>query len=163
MASEVPDQRSPDYMPALRQAFDNATSVFWCNTDRGAGAGGNSLERRMHARGFAAAWLLFVYEDHMRRARCGDVIFMYANGLGVIGIGLAKESRLEILGPDHPDRLRAFTTEGENEEEWRIPVEWLVWDEGNPCPVEPLRGTFLEITHHSDRVRMVRDHFLGNL
>jgi hypothetical protein len=89
------------------------------------------------------------------------MIAMYANGLGVIALGRATESRLELLGLDHPDRLRPFEDEGENEEEWRIPVRWLVWDEGNPCPVPPLRGTFLEITHHAARVRQLRGHFPG--
>jgi hypothetical protein len=86
---------------------------------------------------------------------------MYANGLGIVGVGRVKESRLEILGPDHPDRLRDFATEGEFEEEWRIPVEWLAWDEAKPCRVKHLRPTFVEITHHEDRVRMLRDHFLA--
>ena len=66
---------------------------------------------------------------------------------------------MELLFPDHPDRLRDFATEGENEEERRIPVEWLRWDEANPCVVEPLRGLFLEITDHAERVRAVRQHF----
>lgn len=88
---------------------------------------------------------------------------MYANGLGVIGIGRATESRLEILGHDHPGRLRDFATEGESEEEWRIPVEWIVWDENNPCPVEALRGTFLDITLHDSRVQAVLEHFLRSM
>lgn len=119
--------------------------VFWCNTNR---ANVPALEPRMFTRGFAAAWLPFRYEEHMREVRRGDLIFMYARLLGVIGIGRVTESRLEILGHDHPDRLRDFATEGENEEEWRIPVEWLIWDDSRPCTVEPLRPTFLEITHH---------------
>jgi len=113
----------------------------------------------MHARGFAAAWIPYVYEDHMRRVRAGDLIAMYANGLGVIAIGRATESRLEVLGPDHPDRLRPFHGEGENEEEWHVPVVWIVWDEEHPCLMTPLRGTFLEITHHVTRVEQLRGHF----
>lgn len=140
--------------------------TFWCNTNRGAGPGGNGLEDRMHARGFAAAWTAidhpdgtFNYTEHMRRIRAGDMIFMYAMGLGVIGVGRATESRLELLFPDHPDRLRNFEAEGENEEEWRISLEWLVWDETNPCEVEFLRPSFQEITHHEERIRTVRQHF----
>jgi hypothetical protein len=45
------------------------------------------------------------------------MIFLYANSLGVIGVGRATESRLELLFPDHPGRLRDFATGGENEEE----------------------------------------------
>lgn len=148
------------------KAHSKGPRVFWCNTNRGAGAGGNSLEQQMHAQHFAAAWTAddhpdgtFNYPDHMRRVRHGDMIFMYANGLGVIGVGRATESRLELLFPDHPDRLRAFATEGENEEEWRIPVEWLVWNEANPCAVELLRSSFQEITDHADRIHAVRQHF----
>lgn len=140
--------------------------VFWCNTNRGGGAGGNSLERQMHATRFAAAWSgvdhpdeMFNYPDHMRRVRQGDLVVMYANGVGAIGVGRVTESRLELLFPDHPDRLRSFDTEGQNREEWRIPVEWLAWDEANPCEVEFLRPSFQEITDHTDRVRAVRRHF----
>lgn len=158
--SSVPEERMAD------ESHDTGPRVFWCNTNRGAGSGGNSLEQQMHARRFAAAWTsldhpdeTFNYPDHMRRVRRGDTIFIYANSRGVIGVGRATESRLELLFPDHPDRLRAFGTEGENEEEWRIPVEWLVWDEANPCVVEWLRSSFQEITDHAERVRAVRQHF----
>jgi hypothetical protein len=152
---------SPNGDPGLlREVLEFAERIFWCNTNREAGPGGNGLEQRMHARSFAAAWLTFNYEDHMRRVRRGDVIVMYARLLGVIGMGRATESRLEILGPDHPDRLRAYATEGENEEEWRIPVEWLVWHESNPAPVDWLRPAFQEITDHVERIRSVRQHYL---
>ncbi len=139
--------------------------VFWCNTNRSEGAGGNTLEQRMHARCFAAAWTdldhrdrTFNYSDHMRRVRRGDLIFMYANGLGVISVGRATESRLELLFLDHPDRLRSYATEGRNDEEWRLPVAWLEWDEANPCAIKPLRGSFLEISD-TELVRALQHHF----
>jgi hypothetical protein len=145
---------------------DSGSRVFWCNTNSGAGAEGNSLEQQMHGQRFAAAWTAvdhpdgtFNYPDHMRRVRRGDMIFMYANGLGVIGVGRATEGRLELLFPDHPGRLRDFATEGENKEEWRIPVEWLVWDEASALAVEPLRSSFQEITDHAERILAVRRHF----
>lgn len=148
------------------EATGTGPRVFWCNTNRGNGAGGSSLERQMHARCFAAAWSgvdhpdgMFNYPDHMRRVRRGDLVVMYANSVGAIGVGRVVESRLELLFPDHADRLRAFATEGQNREEWRIPVEWLAWNEGNPCAVDPLRSSFQEITDHADRVRAVRQHF----
>ncbi len=140
--------------------------IFWCNTNRGHGAGGTSLEGKMHARCFAAAWSgvahpdgMFNYPDHMRQVRRGDLVVMYANGVGVIGVGRVAESRLELLFPDHPDRLRDFSTEGQNREEWRIPVEWLAWDEANPCDVKSLRSSFQEITDLAERVQEVRQHF----
>jgi transcriptional regulator with XRE-family HTH domain len=162
-------QGSPDSDPRLREAFQNAEHVFWCNTNRGAGAGGNSLEQRMHDRHFAAAWTwgagtdqagTFNYPKHMQRVGCGDVIVLYANGLGVVAIGRATGGGLEVLDENDPNRMRDYDTEGENAEEWRIPVEWLVWDEDNPCPVDPpLRASFQEITTHTDRVGLIRDHF----
>jgi hypothetical protein len=140
--------------------------VFWCNTNRGGGAGANSLEQRMYARSFAAAWSFadhpagtFNYTDHMRRIRRGDMIIMYAMRVGVITVGQVKESRLEVLLENHLDRLRDYATEGENVEEWRVPVQWLAWNEGNPCVVNPLSGTFIEITDHADRVNAVFQHF----
>lgn len=151
--------------------FDAERRVFWCNTNRGNGAGGNRLEKQMHERCFAAAWSgddhpdeMFNYWEHMRRVRRGDLVVMYANGVGAIGIGWVAESRLELLFPDHPDRLRDFKTEGQNREEWRIPVQWLAWDEDNPCNVGALRSSFQEITVSADRVHearvcAVRQHF----
>jgi hypothetical protein len=108
---------------------------------------------------FAATWIPFAYESHMRRVQRGDLIFMYANGQGVIQVGRAEESRLEILGPHNGDRLRSFE-HGGHEEEWRIPVEWLVRDETPPCPIqEPLRGAFLQMKSNK-RLRKIKRHFL---
>jgi hypothetical protein len=102
---------------------------------------------------------MFSYAKHMRRAQAGDVIVMYANEFGVIAIGRATGG-LERLDRKHPDRMRDFATEGENAEEWRIPVEWLVWDADNRRPVNPpLRPSFQEITTLEDRVRLIRHHF----
>jgi hypothetical protein len=122
----------------------------------------------MHDRGFAVVWSyephpngLFNFYTHMWRVRQGDLIVMYANRAGVIAVGRARESRLEILGPDHPDRLRDYATEGQNELEWRIPVEWLAWDEARPCRVKHLLGAFIEITDHADRLRTLRGCYPG--
>jgi hypothetical protein len=114
----------------------------------------------MHDRGFAAAWVTFNYTEHMLRVRRGDLIFAYANGVGVVGIGVALESRVEILAPDHPGRLRGYEPSC-HEEEWRTPVAWLVWNDTNPCVVETLRSSFQEITHLQDRVAPVTAHFLN--
>jgi hypothetical protein len=50
-------------------------------------------------------------------------------------------------------------------EEWRIPVEWLVWDEKSPCPIEnPLRKSFLEVKGAKKRLKdTIREHFLREL
>jgi hypothetical protein len=146
------------------EAHNPDQRAFWCNTNRGAGV---ELEQRMRSQCFAAAWIAddhpdgtFNYPDHMRRVRQSDLIFMYAKSVGVIGVGRAAESRLEILFPDHPGRLRDFATEGGNREEWRIPVEWVAWDEANPCEVEhALLSSFQEITGLAERLGALRKHF----
>jgi hypothetical protein len=149
------------------KAHDSEPQVFWCNTNRGAEPGGNGLEERMFARGFAAAWTgfdhpngTFNYPDHMWRVRRGDMIFMYANGVGVIRVGRATESEPDILPRHRHGRLRDFASEGKNKEEWRIPVKWITRRQvDNPCVVEPLRSSFQRITHLAERVRKVRKHF----
>lgn len=156
----------------MAEAHGIEQRVFWCNTNRGSGKGDKSLEQRMHARCFAAVWSFeghpngtFNYTSHMRRVRRGDIIVMFADGHGVVGVGRAKESRLELLFETHRGRLRDFNTEGENVEEWRIPVKWLQWNDRKPCVVmKPIRGTFLEITRHRALVKSVLKHFrlLGN-
>jgi hypothetical protein len=97
----------------------------------------------------------------MWRVRQGDLIVMYANRVGVIAVGQAWESRLEILGPDHPGRLRDYNTEGLNELEWRIPVEWLRWNVNRPCRVASQLGAFIEITRQRARVQVLRGCFPG--
>jgi hypothetical protein len=94
----------------------------------------------------------------MRRVKAGHVIVMYANGLGVIAIGRATGGVLPVLHQKDSGRMRDYATEGENAEEWRIPVEWLVWDEANPCPVDSLRPSFQEITNHAARIGVIRQH-----
>jgi hypothetical protein len=124
----------------------------------------------MHEKGFAAAWTCppnkthrdgtFDHTDHMFKVRPRDLIAMYANEVvGVIGVGRARD-KVKVLSKDDPERLRDFATEGQNKQEWRIPVEWLRWNETNPCKVQ-LIGTFVELTgpNHYDRVAELRRHF----
>jgi hypothetical protein len=165
LGKKTKDANAPSVLSStlrrLQLAFARADArFFWCNTDRGAGPGGNELEKRMHKRGFAATWVAFDYEAHMRRVRRGDLILMYANEVGVIAVGRVKESKVEILGPDHPDRLREHEYD-EHDEEWRIRVKWLVWDESAPCQIsKPLRKSFLEMQGDGGRLRNIRRHFL---
>jgi transcriptional regulator with XRE-family HTH domain len=154
---------SPECDPRLREAFENAERIFWCNTNR-EGFRGYRDEQQMHQMQFAAAWTApkgtFRYPAHMQRVQCGDVIVMYANGVGIIGIGRATESGVEVLKREDPNRMRDFTTEGENAQEWRIPVEWLVWDNDNPCVIDsPLPVSFQDITNHAERIGKIRRHF----
>jgi hypothetical protein len=152
-----PDQRAKK---RLRRAFDGAERFYWCNTDRGAEPGENALEKQMRGMRFAAAWVPFVYQTHMRRVRKGDLIFMYANDVGVVAVGIVRESLVQIVGRDNPSRLRAFK-DGEHDEEWRIPVRWLVWDESKPCRFrKPLRGTFLELKKDGGRFKKIKRHLI---
>ena len=75
----------------LRDMFDNAKRFFVCNTDRRhtefTPTGGYFLEEEMHNRGYAAAWENFKFPGHMEQVEPGDAIFMFAKGVGIIGIG----------------------------------------------------------------------------
>lgn len=108
----------------LDSLFDKENNFFVCNTDRlhtGLVAG-----KLMHQRGYAAAWEKFKFPNRMRQVEPGNAILMYANGEGIIGIGRAKSS-CEVLQPRSHKRLRSGHTR-----EWRVPVDWLVWDDANP-------------------------------
>ncbi len=77
----------------------------------------------MRQRGYAAAWEDFNYPSHMSQVEPGNAILMYAKGVGIKGIGRARQPR-EVLDPGRPDRIR----DGHSRE-WRIPVDWLAWEE----------------------------------
>jgi hypothetical protein len=142
----------------LRDAFECAERVFWCNTNRdGTQAQPLALENQMHSRGFAAAWIPFAYPEHMNRVRAGDMIVMYATRQGVIAIGRAMHG-VTVLGARDPDRIRAFKY-GRHDEEWRIPVEWCVWNENASLTMRPLRTSFLEITGHDKLLKRIREHW----
>jgi hypothetical protein len=155
----------PDWVAAesaiaagLRDAFECAERVFWCNTNRdGTQAQPMALENQMHTRGFAAAWIPFAYPGHMNRVRAGDMIIMYANRQGVIAIGRATHGA-EVLGPRDSDRIRVFKY-GRHDEEWRVPVEWCVWNEDAPLTMRPLRTSFLEITKHDKLLKKISKHY----
>ncbi len=143
------------------EKFFESERVFLCNSNRGAPAPSyDYLEREMRGRGFAAAWINFNYPQHMQRVAKDHLIFMFAKRIGVVGVGVVTDHPLEILGRDHPDRIRAFRF-GQHEQEWRIRVNWLAWDESNPCySTSSLRPSFQEITSHTERVRVLKAHFL---
>jgi hypothetical protein len=85
---------------------------------------------------------------------------MYANRIGIIALGLARGD-VEVLGPGAAARIWPFEADDVNREEWRVPVEWLAWDEARPCQVgKALRPSFVDITQHAERVAVIRKHFL---
>ena len=56
----------------------------------------------------------------MEMVEPGNVIFMFAKGVGIIGIGKAT-GRCETLNARDPDRVSNIHTTIE----WRIPTQWL--------------------------------------
>jgi hypothetical protein len=148
----------------LRGSLDNARNFFICNTNRGREEPPDLLEEKMHKRNYAAAWGEFAFPDHMRKVSVGDVILMYANRAGIIGIGRAESGQPEILQPGAPDRIRTHKEKGANRREWRIPVTWLIWVEDHQACAWPSRvQTFLDVTGgvHRERLETVKRHFLG--
>jgi hypothetical protein len=115
-----PALRAPDRFQALLEKADH---LFVCNTNR---KHDPDAEHLMRERRYAAAWEDFTFRSRMRKVEPGSAILMYANGLGIIGIGRARAS-CEILEPGNNDRLRIGKTR-----EWRVPLDWLVWDEEHP-------------------------------
>lgn len=108
--------------PAIRtvladteKAVKNGVQFFFCNTNRGVEEGVvNSLEEKMHKKQFAAAWERFNFPSHMDKVKKHDVIFMYANGVGFIGVGQA-DGVVKQLEPQQRGRLRKTKNEEERE------------------------------------------------
>lgn len=92
---------------------------FLCNTNRKFSAEAEAL---MKNKGYVAAWEDFSYTSHMQRVGRGDVIFMYKNGVGVIAIGMAKDTCTHVK----PGRNNLVFS-GATTTEWQIPVAWLTW------------------------------------
>ncbi|MEI7637017.1 MAG: phospholipase D family protein [Syntrophus sp. (in: bacteria)] len=149
----------------LYDLIDNAHRFFVCNTDRRQGertpTGKFVLEEKMCDRGYATAWETFKFPSHMRLVEPGDAIFMFAKGVGIIGIGRAM-TKYETLTPGDPNRIRNFRTG--NTPEWRVQVDWLDWredDESYHCKAPNF--TFWDVTsdQYSALRAGIRQHFLG--
>jgi hypothetical protein len=140
-------------------SFEFPVTYFMCNTDRI--HGGKEREELMRLTHYVAAWEDFSHTKHMRAVKRGDIIFMYANRIGVIGMGKAVAG-CAILEPGEAGRL----SDEESGREWRIPVDWLRWvEESHACPWEnPPPPTFTDVS--ADHWRGRRDrafrHFLGD-
>lgn len=151
----------------LRDLFDNANQFFLCNTDRShsdrTAQGGYDLEELMWSTGYAAAWERFAHTSHIERVEPGDAIFMYANKLGVIGIGQAKAKCESKIPPE--DSIRIYNGSKTPTPEWRVPVKWLYWDRNRPCPWPLTRyPTFLDVTKddYADSRQGVREFVLND-
>ena len=145
---------------ALRDLLDNAPRFFICNTNRRYSPG---LEDVMRQRQYAAVWESFAWPAHMQRVTSGDAIFMWAKGVGIIGVGRAKE-KPEILDASAPGRIRSAAEYAERE--WRVPVEWLIWVEhdGDAYPCAIPNASFVDASGENYRELRegVRKHFLGD-
>jgi hypothetical protein len=151
----------------LQDLFAKANRYFVCNTDRRDGrrtpTGGFVLEQEMCNRGFAAAWEQFKFPNHMEKVKAGDAIFMFARGIGVMGIGIANGG-FETRRPGAPDRVRG-PAYPQTAVEWRIPVQWLEWtDEAGAYPCQGQRATFYDVTEPKyDHWREgLKKHFLSD-
>ena len=131
-------------------------SYFLCNTNRK--HGGYEREILMRRKEYATAWEDFSHTSHMRASKMRDIIFMYANGIGIIGIGKALGA-CEVLEPCDGGRV----SDEESGREWRIPVGWLRWvDEVHACPwysTPPTTFTNVSGDPWADR----RDHAIRRL
>lgn len=166
---QLPDShKQPEKLSdTLQDLFAKASQYFVCNTNRQYSertpTDGYALEQEMFNRGFAAAWEQFSYPSHMEKVKAGDAIFMFAKGIGIIGIGIAK-GRCETLIPDDPDRIRNVPNKV-NKPEWRVPVQWLAWTEAGAYRYKSLRFTFWNVTgSRYDKFREgVKAHFLRHV
>jgi hypothetical protein len=132
----------------LKELFTPSRRCFVCNTDRLDGrrtpTNGFLLEEKMHDSGFAAAWEEFKFPNHMEQVKAGDAILMFARGVGIIGIGIAKGPYKTLL-PGDPKRLGAGPWLSKVTE-WRIPVDWLEWDQADAFRCSGQRATFYDVS-----------------
>lgn len=84
--------------------------------------------------------------EHMARVEPDDLIFMFASGKGIIGVGRATEARQGPFQPRDDGRIRGDSWRAP---EWQVPVEWLHWDPDNPCPFHGWNATFYDVSGHT--------------
>jgi len=150
----------------LQDVLQMETRCFVCNTDRRQGSrtptGGYVHEEAMHHRGFAAAWEKFRNSRRMQDVKAGDVIFMFAKGVGIIGVGVATGSA-ETLPPNRAGRL----SNRHGTVEWRIPTRWLAWttDDEDAYRWKSPNATFLDVngSKYAELRNEVKEHFLDSM
>jgi hypothetical protein len=136
------------------ELFESASRFFLCNTNR---RNSHEDEKRMHDLGYAVAWERFNFPKHMQMVEKGDAILMFAKGLGIIGIGVAK-GKCEILEPGDSGRVALYETR-----EWRVPVNWLVWKgDKDAFSVKSRNGTFFDVSEEypAGLRETIKEHFL---
>ncbi len=134
----------PDSVEGL---FQTATRYFLCNSNR-RHQEPEHCEDAMLTDGVAMAWSPFGYSSHMERVLRGDAVFLYANQIGVIAIGVAT-GPVEVFKIDDVERI--YHTY--DEDEWRIPVKWLNVRKEDACSITPVQQSFLDISDAKHRER----------
>jgi hypothetical protein len=158
------DERLTD---SLQNLFETAPRFFVCNTNRRyseqTATGGSAIEQEMYSRQLATAWETFKFPSHMQLVEPGDGVFMFAKGVGIIGIGVAT-AQCEILSATDPNRL--WYKGEDNTLEWHVPTKWLAWkDDADACPYPGAPNfTFWNVTgiQYDDFRELVNSHFLGD-
>ena len=147
---EKQPQLSSSRSAALRKQLNSGSSLFVCNTNR---KYSTVDEKNMRMRGYAAAWETFHFPSHMDRVKRGDTICMYAKGIGIVGIGRAR-GKVEKLEPGVNGRVAL-----QGQREWRVPVDWLVWNEDSPFEWKSPNSTFFEISEDRSFRDDIQKHF----
>lgn len=139
---------------------------FICGTNRNAlGIGGVDLETLMHEQNCAAVWEYppdvekqVNYLSHLKSVDVGDLIFMFASTLGVIGVGKAQGGPVGPIGLGDSSRLRGPKWLGA---EWQVPVDWLCWQPEQPCDIRGNNATFYHLGDPTwtERREMLFDFF----
>lgn len=135
--------------------------TFMCNTDRreslDLGHAVDHLELLMKTNSCAMAWGKHNWVDHTDSVQKGDLILMWAKGVGFIGLGEALAAS-KVLGPTKKGRLFKEL----DVDEWQIPVKWLAWvPEFEAWPWTPPNCTFLDM--NKERYRHVREAAINHL
>jgi hypothetical protein len=151
-AKATPGQTATGLMDGTNSQSSKQLQTFLCNSDRAHSdsnaIGDVELEELMRTSNYALAWEPFRWRDQMKLVREKDVVLIYANKLGIIGIGEAT-GECEIIPANSNDQIRKYP-----EPEWRIPVNWLHWDRNRPCQWTPhFVGTFLDVSSDHYRAR----------
>lgn len=156
------------YSDSLQDLFDSAKKFFICNSNRRydtrTATGGYILEQEMYSRGLATAWESFKFPTHMEQVEPGHAIFMFAKGVGIVGVGEATAS-CEVLSKSAKGRVRLFD-DGDDTPEWRVPTKWLAWtDDAGAYRWKGSNFTFWDVSgvDYDDLRAGVRTHFLEGL